>query len=504
MSKIFKNTSYLAFAFVGQKILAFIYFSLIARYLGAEKTGIYTFSLSYTTLFAMFADFGLSAVLVRESAKNKERSRYYLNNIITLKIIFALLTFIAIIFSINFIEKSVFTKILIYLSAFLMVIDSFVLTFWAVFRGFQKIQYEALSIIISQTIVITVGSVALVLGWPIYFLIIAFILGSSFTFVFAVFLLKKKLGITLKFQFDKMLIKQLILYAVPFALLGIFTRFYSNIDSVLLKYIGGEKLGTKWVGLYSVPYKITFALQFIPSAFAASLYPAMSNCVVRSKEKLVRLFKSSMEILMVISIPLAFGIAVLAPEFILTVYNNDYEASILALQILCFVLIFAFLEFPVGSLLNATNNQMKNTIKMGLALVINIVLNVILIPQFTFYGACLAALCSSCFIFLLGLFYVNKLLKISLNDLFVLFFKSFFSALIMFICIYILKININILITSKVLFILLNFLIYPLVGVFIYILVLYLSGGIKKEYIKLLFSILKRYSFFAKRIPKNF
>ena len=68
----------------------------------------------------------------------------------------------------------------------------------------------------------------------------------------------------------------MIAFALPFALAGIFTKVYSYIDTVLLSSF----LGSKAVGYYSIPSKITFAFQFIPMAFSAALFPAMSKFFV--------------------------------------------------------------------------------------------------------------------------------------------------------------------------------------------------------------------------------
>ena len=68
-ASIAKNTTFYTGALIVQKVLAFVYFSLIARFMGVEDTGKYTFALSFTTMFAIFIDLGLAPVLTREIAK---------------------------------------------------------------------------------------------------------------------------------------------------------------------------------------------------------------------------------------------------------------------------------------------------------------------------------------------------------------------------------------------------------------------------------------------------
>ena len=70
---IAKNTSYFTLALIVQKIISFSYFTIIARNLLPDDLGKYYFAISFTTIFAIFIDLGLSNVLMREVPKIKEK-----------------------------------------------------------------------------------------------------------------------------------------------------------------------------------------------------------------------------------------------------------------------------------------------------------------------------------------------------------------------------------------------------------------------------------------------
>ncbi|HEX9664689.1 MAG TPA: oligosaccharide flippase family protein, partial [Patescibacteria group bacterium] len=233
---IAQNTTYLTISFVFQKILSFIYFTLIARLIGVEGTGIYVFAISYTTIFSVFIDLGLSPVLTRESARNKEQSEKYLANILGLKIILSFFILLAVLTSINLVGKPPLTRLMVYLASALMVLDSFTLSFWALFRGWQNFFYEAKSVVFTQIIIVTVGITGILLKFPLYVLVIALISGSVFNFSYSLILLKKNLTIKPRLEFDKKTVRFLLTIAIPFALAGIFTRFYSYLDQVLLSF----------------------------------------------------------------------------------------------------------------------------------------------------------------------------------------------------------------------------------------------------------------------------
>jgi len=474
-SNIAKNTTWLTIAYIFQKIFAFIYFTLIARWLGADNIGIYTFAISLTTIMSVFIDFGLSPVLIRESSKFKEKANEYLNNTNTAKLILSVLSYIAVAIIINLLHKSALTQIMVYIAGLIMILDSFTLSFWAIFRAYQNLKYEAISIVLNQILIVIVGLIGVLLKFPLYILVIALLFGSTFSFLYSLSLLKIKLNFKFKFQYQKDLLKTLFKIALPFALAGIFTRVYSYIDQVLLSTLIGDKA----LGFYSIAYKATYALQFVPAAFAAAIFPAMSNYYVNAKEKLQSIFEKSMYFLIIFSIPIAFGTASLADKIILKLYTAEYEPSILTIQIFIFAVLPIFLSYPVGSLLNSCDKQTVNTTNMGITMILNVILNIFLIPKFQQAGAAIATLISLSVLFILNLFWVPKIIKVNFKFLIIKTIKSLICAIIMAYLILLLKERIN-------------FLILILLGAIIYGFVLYLIKGFTKEDIKYLWQAIFR------------
>src|SRR5437868_4622435 len=80
-----RNTATLLVASILQKILAFAYFAVIARLAGVHDTGTYFFALSWTLMFSIVTDLGLTSVLIRESARDHARAEHVLNQVLSLK-----------------------------------------------------------------------------------------------------------------------------------------------------------------------------------------------------------------------------------------------------------------------------------------------------------------------------------------------------------------------------------------------------------------------------------
>jgi len=483
---IAKNTTWLTLAYIFQKIFAFIYFTLIARWLGATDIGTYTFAISLTTLMAIFIDFGLSNVLIREAAKYRDKANTYLNNILSLKLLFSVITYVLVIIIINLLNKGSISLIMVYLSGIAMVLDSFTLSFWAIFRAYQNLKYEAISIVINQILIFIVGIIGVLLKFPLYVLIIALVCGSLFNFLYSFILLKIKLNFTFKLDWNKQILKFLFYIAVPFALAGIFARVYSYIDQILLSVLVGDK----HLGWYEIGYKITFALQFVPAAFAAAVYPAMSHSFINDKERLKMIFEKSMFLLLIFSVPAAVGIALLSDQIILLLYTAEFQPSILAMQIIIFSIIAMFLNYPIGSLLNSCDRQMTNTINVGIAMAVNIILNIILIPIYQHIGAAIACLISQFLLFILNLIWVPKIISYNWKYLFIKAFKTVLSVILMAILVIYLKTY-------------LNFVIVAIIGALFYGSIMYLIKGYTKEDIKYLLQAIFKKTPYEKELIDN-
>jgi O-antigen/teichoic acid export membrane protein len=465
-----QNTFFYTMALVFQKLLAFIYFTFLARELGAEDLGKYVFAFSFTTIFSVFVDVGQTSVLTREIAKDKEKTEKLLGNILGTKIPLAVLTYVTIIILINILNYPEIVKYMVYLTGIVMLLDNFASTFWGVLRGNQNLKFESTGLFIFQLIAVGVGGTLLFFKAGLIYLVMAILLASLFNMVLAYTQMRVKLKIKPKIKFDKELTKKILKISIPFALTGIFARLNTQIDTIFLSKMGclNNAICEANVGIYSVASKITLAVHFIPLAFVAALFPALSKYFAEDKEKLAKTFEKAMRYLMVIGIPLSAGIMAIGPAFVPQVFGVEYTESILPLNILMISLSFIFLTFPIGSLLNAGSKQLRNSINIGIAVVVNIVLNLILIPQITYTGAAISSLVSTLVILILGLSVVPQVMNYDKKNLIVSFVKSILAAGIMFVVLRLLL--------EQVYFVIL----IP-IGIVIYFGILIMIGGFSKD-----------------------
>ena len=411
-----------------QKVISFVYFAIVAREVGAVDTGKYFFALAFTTIFVVFVDLGLSNVLVREGAKMKEKIQDYFSSILFVKFFLSILSYIAVVVVINLMGYEVETKHLVYVSAVTMLFDSLHLTLYSTLRAFGNLKYEAIGISMSQALTFILGTYFLFAGFPLIYLMYAFLIPSILNVLFASTIVIFKYHLKFKLKYDKQILKYIIPIVIPFALAAIFGRVYSFIDSILLSKIAGDEV----LGWYSIPSKIAYALNFVPMALVAALYPKFSEYFAHDKHKLSFVFHQSIKYLLLVSLPFIVIVLLLSEDIILAFFSGEYLNSVLPLKILMFGVIFAYLNFIFGAILNACDRQKIQTSLIGAIMLVNIGLNLLFIPRFGAVGASLSALIGNLALSVVSLYFIGKFNRFDFGFLSKLFWQLFLVVAIMY------------------------------------------------------------------------
>lgn len=480
-----RNTFYLTAASVAQKVIAFVYFTVLANYLGSTQTGEYFLALSLIVMFSVFADWGVTSVIIRDIATQSERAAQTLREAIGLKIPLTIFSMLAVVGFSSLLNYDVQIIQLVALATPILAADGISTLFYGVLRGQQNLRYEAVGIFIGQLASATLGTVVLFVNPRLDLLILTLLVGSLWNACFAGVHVARRLGPrALIPHWSLKASKVLLRTSMAFGLAGLFVKIYSSIDSILLSLYEGKEA----VGIYAVAYKLTYAFQFLPMAFVGAIYPAMSSSFQRDKERLRQLFDHSVWYMAVLAVPITFGIASTASVLIPLFYPNGYGEAVAALEILVFVLLFIFLDFPVGSLLNAAHKQGIKTAVMGLTMVVNTVLNVILIPRFGVVGACWAAVASFVVLFFVSFWFVRRIIPYGLRELLHRMVPIVLAGIIMSFVVLVLKSYLHL------------FLLMP-IGAAAYVLALFVLRGVRLEELRRLKQELRQSSYEQAHTP---
>ncbi|AEF97064.1 flippase [Methanotorris igneus] len=400
--RIAKNTGILFVSNIISKFFGFVYTVYMARYLGAEGFGILSFALAFTGMFGIIADFGLQPLTVREVARNPELTGKYLGNIAVIKSILGIITFILIVLTINLMNYPAETVYVVYLVAFYVLIGSFNNMFYSIYQAHEKMEYVGIGNILNSSLMLLGVFTAMYLGFNVEGFAYIYLISGIGVLLYNICVtlwkfVKPKIEIDLKFW------KELLKEAWPFALSGFFITVYYWIDSVMLSYMVGNLV----VGWYNAAYRIILVFLFIPIIVNAAIYPIMSRYYITSNKSLKIICEKYFKIMLTIGLPLGILITVFAEEVVLSIFGQDYHGTIIALKILIWGLVSIFANAPFVKLFESINRQSLVTKVTGFAMVMNIILNILLIPKFSYIGASITTLVTeftiAVFVIILGI-----------------------------------------------------------------------------------------------------
>jgi O-antigen/teichoic acid export membrane protein len=384
---ILKNTIWLYSSEIISQLLSFIFVVLIARYLGDSVLGVYSFAFAFVSLFVVIFDFGLLLYSVREVAKDHTKTSKYFNNILTLRLLLLLIAMLLPSIIILFIQKWSWDARIVWLAALAMFFNYFGHTFRALFQAYERMESEAISRITERVIALVLGIFFLSRGYGLVALCSVLVLSYLCYFLIISLTATKKITL-LRFEFDFAIWKLLIKKSMPFWFSFLFMTFYFRIDTVMLTIIQNYAV----TGWYNAAYKLVEGLSFIPYILVLAIYPAMSKFHHMAKDALKLLYKKSIYYLFALALPIAVGVTLLADKLIIFIYKSQFLNSIIALRILIWSELFVFLNYLLGHFLNSIGKQKMFAYSTGICALLNLFLNLIVIPRFSYIGAAFVTL----------------------------------------------------------------------------------------------------------------
>ncbi len=388
--RYFKNTSWL----FGEKILRMVVGLFVgiwvARYLGPEQFGLFSYAQSFVGLFTAIATLGLDGIVVRELLKDESRRDELIGTAFWLKLIGAFGVLLVLAIAVNFTSNDTYTNTLVFIIASATIFQSFNVVdmyFQSKVMGKYIVYANVITLLLSSIV-----KIALILNeasleafaWTIVF--DSVVLSTGYVFFF----LKKSTYNIQNLTFDKRIAISLLKDGLFYMFTAIVISLYMKIDQVMIK----EMLDTKSVGYYAVAARLSELWYFLPIIISSSLYPAIENAKKQSQElyydRLEKLFIVCNIIALSIIVPTLF----LSDFIVVTLYGSEYAAAGSVLMIHIISLLFAFQRVPSEYWVLSENLKYFEIYKTLFGLGVNVIFNFYLIPLYGINGAALATLIS--------------------------------------------------------------------------------------------------------------
>ncbi len=386
--KYFKNTGWMFFGQFFSIISVFVGI-WVARYLGPENFGAFSFVLAFVGMFGFISNLGVNTILARDLVNYPEKRDKLMGTAFALNLIGGFLAFILTVSLSYFSNQSFLIKSLIAVWSTSYILSAFSLPgvfFQATVQAKKNSTIQIVGIIASSLLKIGLIYYDKGIIWFTFVYVFDYIFGGFLYFTFY-----KKSGLKIsKWSFDKKIGKSMLSVSWVLMLSSASASILMKIDQVMI----GFYLNDSAVGLYAAAVKLVEIWYFIPSLICASLFPAIINAKNNNIEKYKNRLHSLYYLLFLIALGIAIPLTALAPWLILNFYGVFYHGAIEIFRVYIWSGVGLFVSLGISQYLLVENKFKFLFFLNFLSMLFNVILNIILIPKIGLIGAAWATLIS--------------------------------------------------------------------------------------------------------------
>jgi len=317
------------------------------------------------------------------------------------KILFALVIFVYL-FSNLLIDPVIISIIglLVYLNGFNVILNSFL-------YGRGKYKKSFIGYLLSRLVYVILIFLFIILKVQSYLILLTLLISMVIHFFILLDLCKNE-NLRIRLRFKRAILMKVLKSSVPIGLGSVFVLMYDRIDVLIIE----RMISFEAVAVYAIAYSLYRVPQIISSVILTPVYTDLSKTYSTNKaieyHKIIIVFI----ILIVVSTISIIFVQLFGKSIILFFYGDKYSSSIPYLKYLVFAIPGLFLNNLTGVISNSVRKEKIPMISTGITAVVNILVNIILIPLYGIWGAVAATIMSEYFVFIIQSFLlINHNLK---------------------------------------------------------------------------------------------
>ncbi len=399
-------------------IFPLITFPYVSRTLGVEAYGKVNFSSSIISYISLLAGLGVSSYAVREGARirdDKNKFEKFASEVFSINVVSTVIAYVLLAILVLFWKKLEPYRVLIVILSINVLLTTLG-TDW-INTVYEDFLYLTIRYVLCQSIAVV--TTLLFVKKPDDVALYAFFsnLGTIFANILNLFYIRRTLRINVNFTL-KMNVKH---HFRPIMLL-----FGNMISSMIYLYSDTTMLGIlasdAAVGYYTVSSKIYSLLKQVINAVSNVLTPRLSHDFEnKAKKNMTNNINSVLGALLVVVIPITMGMLCMGREIILLIAGKEYLEAYPALSILSVTLVFStYACIFVSVIMLAQRKDKEILIASGISAAVNILLNLILIPQYSYNAAAFTTFISECLMLAMGIYYTHHTIKVEIRKYLVL------------------------------------------------------------------------------------
>ncbi|TMC20630.1 MAG: flippase [Chloroflexi bacterium] len=374
------------------------------RFLGDVKLGELYFALTFVSLIGFPIEFGFNQQLTRDVAQKPEQALRYFSSILLIKVFLWLILYIIMLITCRLLNYSVEIYILVVICGITVLSNAIVTTCASSHFVFERVVFPVIGNILEKGLGALFGFLLLKGGASVQIIALVLLGGSLINLLWQASNFFRLIGFS--FTIDLALVRTLLYSSIPFIIYGVLSVIYYRVDTILLSFF----TNTAVVGWYGAGYRIFDTCCFLPSlVINAIMSPVFSKLSVTSTSGLKEAIEKTSNFLLLVSLPLATLMIVEATPIVSLLYHRpEFMHTVPVLQALAPGLIFLYINSVLGCTLVNIKKEKKITLMAAIALVFNLGLNLILLPQYQQVGAAVMTSCTELLLLFLSLYFVPK------------------------------------------------------------------------------------------------
>lgn len=395
---IAKNATALGLSSLLAKSIAAVLGILVTRYLGPVSYGDYTIAYAYVGTFILFAELGISQLMVQEGSRNAAVLPQYFGNTLFVKTVLCVLCYIGMLLFMFPYNETV--KTMVIFVGIAVCFNAVNQSIYNYYQAVQKIYLAALYQFLTTLLVAVFTIIVLVAGLGVVSITFTHLLGYTLTTLLLYLALRKEIRPRVEFP----AMASMVVHGLPFGIHRIFYNIFTQFSILVLSWTATNEE----VGIFSAAYKLVLILVFIPSMMTSALYPVLYQLGDSDRDRHLGVIEKVFKALSAVGIAGSTLFFVLAGPLTQWLYAGKFNDSVPILMIVCWFLALECMSFSLGDILTTTGRQMQRTVVQGLSLLLMAGLILALKPWLGVYSAAYALILVEVFIFLAYYYLVRK------------------------------------------------------------------------------------------------
>lgn len=386
-ARVARNTSVRAAGELLGKFASLVLIVVLAREEGPAGLGVLVFALAWCELATAPIEMGFDRYFLRRVAQDRAELQRGYFNVITLKLGRAVPVVAASWLLVWALGYDADTRVAVFVLTGAFLLDSFSYTTFAAFNAVERGDLVGLTLVVQRFISGGVGVTLVLLGFGVVAVTFAYLGASMIAFAFAVALLARHVERPRAVR-PRGPRRELRRQSIPFAAQELLAAGIARLDAVLLSLLATQSV----VGLYGAGYRLLEATLFIPTALQGAFAAMFTYLSDRTEPTIRAAFGRSLKLALALLTPCAIPLAVLPADILELFFGAEFRQADTALRLLAPTVVLLGIVLLSGSLIASRLDPRKLVVYFGIALVVNVAMNLALIPPLDEAGAALAML----------------------------------------------------------------------------------------------------------------